>query len=154
MKHYVPEHYRVDDSVGYLLRRGSALLRADLEAAFAGVELSFTQWVTLMLVRDRPGLTPAALCADLHHDSGALTRLLDRLEALGYLLRERDERDRRLVHVRLTPEGERVLAAQLPRVTDRLNAVFAGFTSAEMALFTGFLGRLIGRLETTHEVAA
>ena len=150
MKHYDPKTYRVDDSVGYLLRRGATLLRADLEAAFADVELSFVQWVTLMLLRDRPGLTPVALCADLHHDSGAFTRLLDRLERVGYVARERDAHDRRLVHVRLTREGESVVAAQVPRVTERLNAAFADFTADDLSLFTRLLGRLITRLDAPH----
>ena len=42
-----------------------------------------------------------------HH---SVVGLVDRLEALGYVQRARDTRDRRLVHVELTPRGERLLA--------------------------------------------
>jgi DNA-binding HxlR family transcriptional regulator len=39
-------------------------------------------------------------------DAGAITRMLDRLEAKGLVERVRSETDRRVVHVRLTEAGE------------------------------------------------
>ena len=39
-----------------------------------------------------------------------LTRLLDRLESRGWLVRKRDTRDRRVVHIRITDVGLRLLA--------------------------------------------
>ena len=43
------------------------------------------------------GITPATMCA-----------AIDRLESMGYLVRERSEEDRRVVNVRLTEMGLRV----------------------------------------------
>jgi DNA-binding MarR family transcriptional regulator len=39
-----------------------------------------------------------------------VTRLLDRLENRGLILRSRETRDRRMVMARMTPEGLKILA--------------------------------------------
>ena len=39
-----------------------------------------------------------------------MTRLLDRMEARGWIARARQEKDRRVVKTRITPEGLRILA--------------------------------------------
>ena len=43
-----------------------------------------------------------------------MTAAVDRLEKKGYVLRSRIEKDRRVIHVQLTPEGKR-LARRTPK---------------------------------------
>jgi DNA-binding MarR family transcriptional regulator len=87
------------------------------------------------------------LCRDLHHDSGAFTRVLDQLEKRGLIRRERSETDRRVVLLHLTPDGRRVVETLLPIVVERLNHALAEFSAAEVATLARLLRRLIGRLE-------
>jgi DNA-binding MarR family transcriptional regulator len=147
MKHYDARTYTVQDSVGYLMRHGASLMREELEAAFANHGFTFVQWVTMMRVRDNPALTAGDLCRDLHHDSGAFTRVLDQLEKRGLIRRERSETDRRVVLLHLTPDGRRVVETLLPIVVERLNHALAEFSAAEVATLARLLRRLIGRLE-------
>jgi len=147
MQHYEVDSYRVDRSVGYLIRRSAALMREQLEAEFAGQSLSFVQWVTLMLVRDGQALTPGELCRNLHHDSGAFTRILDQLEQQQLLTRTRSSADRRVVQLRITVAGRRAVAGLLPIVVGRLNEALGDFSRAEVATLAKLLGRLIARLE-------
>jgi len=147
MKHYDARTYTVQDSVGYLMRHGASLMREELEAAFANHGFTFVQWVTMMRVRDNPALTAGDLCRDLHHDSGAFTRVLDQLENRGLIRRERSETDRRVVLLHLTPDGRRVVETLLPIVVDRLNHALAEFSAAEVATLAKLLRRLIARLE-------
>jgi len=147
MKHFDARTYTVQDSVGYLMRHGASLMREELEAAFANHGFTFVQWVTMMRVRDNPALTAGDLCRDLHHDSGAFTRVLDQLENRGLIRRERSETDRRVVLLHLTPDGRRVVETLLPIVVDRLNHALAEFSAAEVATLAKLLRRLIARLE-------
>jgi DNA-binding MarR family transcriptional regulator len=149
MKYYSPRSYTARSSIGYQMRRGALLMREQLEQVTAGGGCTFAQWITLVLVRDDASLTPGALCHYLHHDSGALTRLLDRLERQNYLRRERSARDRRVVRLRLTPLGRKAIDALMPVVVDCLNSALEGFTAAEVKTLDGLLGRLITRLEQT-----
>ena len=77
-------------SLGLLFRqvRDAMWARVERELAAAGHDLTFSQYLTL---------------AQLH--PGAMTRLLDKLEAQGLVVRVVDPQDRRAVHVDLTPAG-------------------------------------------------
>jgi DNA-binding MarR family transcriptional regulator len=148
MTYYDVQTYSARGSIGYLMRRGASLMREQLEIALAAHDFTFAQWVTLVLVRDDATLTPADLCRELHHDSGAFTRILDQLEERGYLKRQRGAADRRLVQLQLTAAGRKAIDALLPVVVNRLNGALEGFSTAEVNTLSRLLTRLIVRLET------
>ncbi|GAA4755599.1 MarR family winged helix-turn-helix transcriptional regulator [Actinomycetospora chibensis] len=79
--------------------------------------------VMLALWQDAP-LSVTELSHRLELDPGTLSPLLKRLEAAGYLTRERDPGDERSLAVRLTPAGValRAQAEQIPpAVVERLD---------------------------------
>jgi DNA-binding MarR family transcriptional regulator len=79
--------------------------------------------VMLALWQDAP-LSVTELSHRLELDPGTLSPLLKRLEAAGYLTRERDPGDERSLAVRLTPAGValRAQAEQIPpAIVERLD---------------------------------
>ena len=75
--------------------------------------------------------TVAELARVCELDTGAMTRLLDRLEAKGLCRRVRSQADRRVVNIELTDEG-REAAARVPQVLSRVqNELLTGFTEQE-----------------------
>jgi DNA-binding MarR family transcriptional regulator len=141
--HYKAETYRAKSSVGYLVKRANALLVEGHEPALAEHGFTFTQWVVMMLLRD--GLAPNAkdLCAQLRHDSGAVTRVLDQLEARALVRRERSQDDRREVKLCLTDAGYRMVESLIPTVVDKLNFVLRDFSSAEVSELTRLLTKFV-----------
>jgi DNA-binding MarR family transcriptional regulator len=148
MKHAEPTTYRIEDSVGYLIRQGGALMRQELDHQFQHGDLTSVQWLTLMRLRDDPQCSAALLSRWLHHDSGAFTRVLDQLEAKGFLARERSLEDRRSVVLHLTDAGRAAAQAALPRVLDHINDALHDFTADEVTQLKQLLHKLIGRLES------
>ena len=148
MKHYSAKAFRARDSIGYLLKRSHSLLLDQAEAAFAQHDLTFTQWVVLLRLRDGLGHTATDLCRDFSHDSGALTRLLDQLEARGLIGRSRSRTDRRVVELSLTRAGRDILQSLIPLVVDNLNWSLAEFGAAEFRELRRLLEKLIARLES------
>lgn len=67
--------------------------------------LTYTQYVAMMALWERDGITVGELGAKLYLDSATLTPLLKRLESHGYVRRERSKEDERSVIVTLTDEG-------------------------------------------------
>ena len=67
--------------------------------------LTYPQYLAMLVLWEGDGLAVSALGERLALDSGTLTPLLKRLEALGLVQRLRDSSDERRVLLRLTAEG-------------------------------------------------
>ena len=72
----------------------------------APLEISAAQYVVIsVLAKSECMDSVAQLCKDLPYDAGAMTRMLDRLEAKGLISRRRCPDDRRVVKLELTEAG-------------------------------------------------
>jgi DNA-binding MarR family transcriptional regulator len=144
--HYDVKNYPMEMNVGRLVAKIHLQIRRCLDAELAKSELGLTssQWVVLMnLGCSNSQQTAAELANLLNQDTGAMTRMLDRLQAKGLVKRSRSNTDRRLVHVELTEAGRR-LFPQLPRVsTTVLNRVLVDFSAKEVQQLTKLLSRLL-----------
>jgi DNA-binding MarR family transcriptional regulator len=147
MQHYRPETYAAQSSIGYLLKRAHSQLADQLEPALVARGFTFTQWVILMHLRDGLALNARVLCTQLRHDSGALTRVIDQLEARGLVSRERSRKDRREVKLQLTEEGRATVEGSIPAVVERLNNALGGFSAQELGELTRLLIKLTTMLE-------
>lgn len=79
--------------------------------------LTYTQYVTMMALWEQDGVPVKELGEKLFLDSATLTPLLKRLEAHGYVSRNRSKEDERSVIISLTEEGKalRAKALDVPR---------------------------------------
>ena len=73
--------------------------------------LTYTQYLVLLVLWERDGITVSELCERLFLDSGTLSPLLKKLEQAGYVQKQRKPEDERAVVVTLTDAG-RALQAQ------------------------------------------
>jgi MarR family transcriptional regulator, organic hydroperoxide resistance regulator len=71
--------------------------------------LSYTQYIALVALAEADDQTVGALGDKMYLESNTLTPLLKKLEADGYIRRQRDPADERQVRVSLTPAGRRVV---------------------------------------------
>jgi len=148
---YEPDAFSPGNSIGYLLRRANKLSMACAEAAFAGSEITFTQWIVLALVFNGTAATCAELSRNIGHSSGAMTRLIDQLEARGLLARQRDEADRRVTRLSLTAAGRVTFTDLAACVLDRWNEVLEDFDRGEIVRLIAMLNRLVARLEAIED---
>ena len=130
-------------SVGYLMGRARASLLSGLDARLERFGLTGMQFAVLKHVAEGSARTAAELCRFMQYDTGAMTRILDRLEERGLVSRERSRADRRAVVLKVAPSGR----AQLPRLASVargvLEAHLAGFSATEVAALKSYLGRMI-----------
>ena len=104
--HATPEQACSGSALGLLFRqvRDAMWARMERELAAAGYDLTFSQFITIKrLAGGTASVTDLARAADLN--PGAMTRLLDKLEARGLLQRVADPNDRRALHIHLTEAG-------------------------------------------------
>jgi DNA-binding MarR family transcriptional regulator len=148
-QHYQVSTYRTQNSVGYLLKRSFSLMLDVLEPVLEKHGFTYIQYVILSWLRDGITLNPRDICVQFRHNSGALTRVIDRLAERGLLERTRRDRDRRKVELRLTPAGRETIEGLIPLVVEKLNLALADFSSAEVKEFL----RLLVKLNTTLQPA-
>lgn len=144
---YNKDNYVTQRSLGYLLRHAVKLLEPRAEAMFADEALSFTQWLALRLVHDRVVDNSAGIARMLCHNSGAVTRLVDQLEARGLMERQRNCGDRRIVRLATTPAGVAAIESVNPRMIGMWNDLLDEFSNSEIETLLSLLGRLVMRLE-------
>lgn len=144
---YKAETYDSQHSIGYLVRRLNTLMLPRAEAQFADAELTFSQWVVLKCLGEGNAATCAELSRYMNHDTGATTRLIDQLEARGFVTRTRSTADRRVVNLKLLPAGKAMAKRLAPRLMNFWNRMLTDFTAAEAATLIDLLTRLSDRVE-------
>ncbi len=70
------------------------------------LDLTYTQYITMMVLWEHREMHVKDLGTCLFLDSGTLTPVLKKLEAKGYITRDRSAEDERELEIRLTKEGD------------------------------------------------
>ena len=79
-----------------------------------------------------------------------LTRMLDRLEGSGHLVRVFPSSDRRKVLIRLTEENKRMKAAYEQVSIEMADLYYKGFSEDEIDRFEGYLKRILENLSAAE----
>jgi DNA-binding MarR family transcriptional regulator len=126
-----------------LLLRTASELDQQVAQALKPAEVTPAQYNVLRILRNAgsAGLACSDVSARLVRHDPDVTRLLDRLEARGFVQRSRDTEDRRVVMARITPDGRAVL--------DKLGASIAALHARQFEHLTRDEFRtLVSLLET------
>lgn len=106
----------LDNQLCFALYSASLAMTKLYKPLLAALGLTYPQYLALLVLWERDGLMVSELGDRLSLDSGTLTPLLKRLEALGLVTRLRDVADERRVHIALTAAGRQLKtrAAKVP----------------------------------------
>ena len=99
--------------------------------------LTYTQYVTIIALWEQDNQTVSGLGEKLFLESNTLTPMLKKLEAMGYLERQRDPEDERQVRVSLTKNGRRLREKALKMdLTDATGLAPNEFAKVQKAIVT------------------
>lgn len=70
------------------------------------IGLTYTQYITMMVLWAEKSITIKDLGKRLYLDSGTLTPMLKNMESAGFIIRKRDKNDERVMNIILTEKGE------------------------------------------------
>ena len=106
----------LDNQLCYALYSASLAMTKLYKPLLDALGLTYPQYLVLLVLWETDGPTVSTLGERLSLDSGTLTPLLKRLEAAGWLTRQRSSSDERRVHVWLSPAGKQLQgqAAHIP----------------------------------------
>lgn len=106
------------------------------------LDITYTQYITLMVLWEKRSVTVKELCRTLHLDSGTLTPLLKKLEAKGLVERVRSSVDERSVLANITEKGMNLRedAVKIPR---EMMKCVEGFSQEEAQRLRNLLDKLL-----------
>lgn len=96
----------LDEQFCFALYAASRSVTASYRPLLDKLGLTYPQYLAMLVLWERDGITVRELGRRLMLDSGTLTPLLKRLEQAGLLQRQRRRSDEREVQIDLTPAGD------------------------------------------------
>src|SRR6185436_18657062 len=133
------------DNIDSVIR---SLRRVNLQGSFFGQTvairfgLSESDVEALELLIDAGSATAGRLSELMGLTTGAVTRVIDRLEQAGYVRRVPDPADRRRVVVEVVPERIAAVSATMARVGEKGAEEISHYSDSDLAVINDFLTRM------------
>ena len=124
---------------GFLLNDVARLMRTAYDRRIRKLGLTRAQWWVLTHLYRSNGVSQTELAETLEIEKPTLGRLLDRLEAKGWVKREHDAKDRRVWRVHLTEEVEPALRTMRAIAKELRRDALSGISAAERERFVDTL---------------
>lgn len=112
--------------------------------------LTVPQLIVLTCVRDLGEVTSRSISVAAHLSPPTVGGILDKLETKGFIERYRSERDRRIVHTRLTQSGKDALSAAPSLIGDGFKAGFRAMDAARRSEAITVLQTIAGFALSDH----
>jgi DNA-binding MarR family transcriptional regulator len=135
-----PVKYR---RTSYLIKRLEIAVRDNLDAALDDRDVTLTQYTLLSMVSDVDGLSSADVARRFSVSKQAANEIINALEQKRLISRSEDAGNRRILRIKLTAAGRRLLAGCDASVERHELAFFARLSAAQLAALRGTIEILI-----------
>jgi DNA-binding MarR family transcriptional regulator len=118
------------------------LLRTAFDRRVRGLGLTRVQWLGLTRLYRHPGASQSEFADMMEIEKATAGRLIDRLEAKGWVRRTAQNGDRRVKRIYLTPEAKRVHKRIWHIAEANVDDALAGLSARESTQFAELLTRV------------
>nr|WP_255556826.1 MarR family transcriptional regulator [Sodalis sp. dw_96] len=142
MSHFTPDDVDTVYTWGRNINRLNCAKDRFLERYLAPYDITAAQFKVMLLMNQKRASTSAELCRCISLDSGAMSRMLDRLENKNMIMRVRSTADRRQHHLALTEKGQ-LFCQEIGEIAVKaFNDLLAPLTPVELNEFDRLLKKL------------
>jgi DNA-binding MarR family transcriptional regulator len=128
---------------GHLIRRLQQIAVALFVTECEALDLTPIQYASLTVILEVPDLDATRLSSLVALDRATLAKVIERLEAKGWILRTSSSLDKRVKLLRITQKGRNVLTAAEPGVRRCQRRILAPLTEEDRQSFMRMLERLV-----------
>lgn len=133
-----------------LLGRALGALGAAYDPALNPLGLTFHELTLLLNCARREANTPVKLAELNGLDVSTISRMVDRIERKGLVIRERSREDRRQVILRVTPKGRAILRRAVPVAQRVALAAWRGVTRQERRTLRNLVRKILKNVGQTQ----
>ncbi|WP_243291002.1 MarR family transcriptional regulator [Bacillus sp. FJAT-47783] len=126
----------------YLNNEVRQIYLSRLSKHFKSYNITYDQWLLLRMVEKNQGVNQKDLADMIKKDRPSTTRLLDNLERKTFIIRKRDEKDRRAFSIFITEEGERLLNKINIHEREYQTILFEDFSEDELKQLIHFFEKM------------
>jgi MarR family transcriptional regulator, transcriptional regulator for hemolysin len=131
-----------DEFIGVMISDVARMLRTTFDRRVRKLGLTRAQWLVLTRLHRRPGASQSELAEMMEVEKATAGRMIDRLEAKGWVERRAQNGDRRVKRVHLTSEAE-LVHKRIWRVAEQtLDDALANFSVQEGKQLRALLARV------------
>jgi MarR family transcriptional regulator for hemolysin len=131
-----------DDYIGVVISDVARLIRTAFDRRVRELGITRAQWLLLTRLHRNPGVSQSELADLMEVERASAGRMIDRMEANGWVERRARDGDRRVKRVYLTEEAERV-HRQIWRVAEEtVEGALSDLSATEAAQLMRLLGRV------------
>lgn len=142
------DEFVLNQQLCFALHAASRAVTACYRPSLDGIGLTYSQYAVMLVLWEHERLGLSAIGEQLQMDSGTLSPLVRRLEAAGFVTRERDTVDERVVHVAVTEAGSALRDAAALARARMVDAT--GLAPEELRAMRDALHRLTARLRAVE----
>ena len=141
-----PDHETAERNIGFLINDAARQIRTNYDRRMRELGLTRSQWWVLTHLYFNEGLSQTHLSEILEIERATLGRLLDRLEAKGWIERHTVEKDRRVKLVFLANAVEPLLRTMRVLAAELREEATVGLTNEEQDQFIAVLTKIKNNL--------
>ena len=104
------ENLKLKNQLCFALYAATNAITRAYRSRLSHIGLTYSQYLVMMVLWEADGITVKNIAQQLHLDSPTITPLLKRLESAGFLKRQRNANDERVVNIFLTDAGRNIQA--------------------------------------------
>jgi MarR family transcriptional regulator for hemolysin len=141
-----PDRQTQIDPIGYLIGDVSRMIRTVYDRRVEPLGLTRAQWRVMVRLNRLESCTQTELATELEIEKPTLGKLIERLEAKGWVERRADANDARSKLLYLTPAALPVLTEMSQLAEDVVEGIFAGLSREEADRLHGMLDHIKANL--------
>lgn len=112
------EPLKLDNQLCFKIYASHRKITKEYKPSLDKLNLTYPQYLVMLVLWEINPITVKELGEKLYLDSGTISPLIKNLETKGFIKKQRDTEDERVVYVRLTPEGIKLKdsATEVPKM--------------------------------------
>ncbi|WP_231614031.1 MULTISPECIES: MarR family winged helix-turn-helix transcriptional regulator [unclassified Pseudoalteromonas] len=153
IKRCTREELAPEQDLGRLVSFLRSRLAIHVDAKLLPMDLTSAQYIVVVLLARESVNTLAGLCEYMVYDRGAMSRLLNRLEEKGLIIKTQCELDKRSTILCLSEKGKALCPEIMPVVNEVYAQALNGFSEPEKNQIIDLLFKAINNLDTLPEIS-
>lgn len=115
--------FLLHNSYAFWISRLASVMQDRFNKELETLDVTWPQWMVMNVLTHELAETPAHIAEQIGVDRSAVTRLVDRLEKKGLVIREHDGLDRRSIKIHITSPGK-LMVKHLDEAAERHQKIF------------------------------